>query len=105
MTISSVRVIGATNTRHAFLARIFNPLLARNAPEAGSYTLRDALGEISVAIDKLNGTDMGGRTLRINEAQARPGPGGGGGGGGGMRGPGGGGGGGGYGNRPPRPRY
>jgi RNA recognition motif-containing protein len=46
------------------------------------------------AIQTLNGKDMGGRPLRINEAQERQG-GGGGGGGGGGRGPRGGGGGGG----------
>jgi RNA recognition motif-containing protein len=46
------------------------------------------------AIQSLNGKDMGGRPLRINEAQERQG-GGGGGGGGGGRGPRGGGGGGG----------
>ena len=46
------------------------------------------------AIQSLNGKDMGGRPLRVNEAQERQG-GGGGGGGRGPRGPGGGGGGGG----------
>ena len=46
------------------------------------------------AIQSLNGKDMGGRPLRVNEAQDRQG-GGGGGGGRGPRGPGGGGGGGG----------
>ena len=47
------------------------------------------------AIQSLNGKDMGGRPLRVNEAQERQGGGGGGGGGRGPRGPGGGGGGGG----------
>src|SRR5918998_4069669 len=47
------------------------------------------------AIQSLNGKDMGGRPLRVNEAQERQGGGGGGGGRGGPRGPGGGGGGGG----------
>jgi len=47
------------------------------------------------AIQSLNGMDMGGRPLRINEAQERQGGGGGGGGGRGPRGGGGGGGGGG----------
>jgi RNA recognition motif-containing protein len=51
------------------------------------------------AIQSLNGQDMGGRPLRINEAQERQG---GGGGGGGGRGPRGGGGGGGGGGRPNR---
>ena len=50
------------------------------------------------AIQSLNGKDMGGRPLRVNEAQERQG-GGGGGGGGGGRGPRGGGGGGGGGGR------
>ena len=49
------------------------------------------------AIQNLNGKDMGGRPLRVNEAQERPR--GGGGGGGGDRGPRGGGGGGGGGGR------
>lgn len=46
------------------------------------------------AIQSLNGKEMGGRPLRVNEAQERQGGGGGGGGGRGPRGPGGGGGGG-----------
>jgi RNA recognition motif-containing protein len=45
------------------------------------------------AIQALNGYSMGGRPLRVNEAQDRPRGGGGGGGGGGYRGGGGGGGG------------
>jgi cold-inducible RNA-binding protein len=54
------------------------------------------------AIRALNGRDMGGRPLRVNEAREREGGGGGGGGGGMRRGPGGGGGGprGGGGGRP-----
>jgi RNA recognition motif-containing protein len=50
--------------------------------------------DASRAIQNLNGYSMGGRALRVNEAQDRP-RGGGGGGGGGRRGGGGGGGGGG----------
>ena len=42
------------------------------------------------AINEANGRDMGGRPLRVNEAQQRGGPRGGGGGGGGPRGGGGG---------------
>jgi RNA recognition motif-containing protein len=49
------------------------------------------------AIARLNGHDMGGRQLRVNEAREREGGGGGGGGGRGRGGYGGGGGGGGYG--------
>ncbi len=48
------------------------------------------------AIQNLNGKELGGRPLRVNEAQDKPRTGGGGGGGGGYRGGGGGGGGGGY---------
>ena len=47
------------------------------------------------AMQALNGHDMGGRPLKVNEAQDKPRGGGGGGGGGGYRGGGGGGGGGG----------
>ncbi|MGA0098148.1 MAG: RNA recognition motif domain-containing protein [Steroidobacteraceae bacterium] len=56
-------------------------------------------GDAAKAIEALNGHSMGGRQLRVNEAQDRPRMGGGGGrpgGGGGYRGGGGGGGGGGY---------
>lgn len=51
VTISSVRVIGANNTRRAFLDRIFAPLLSanRDAP----YTLTEALQEVGTAADKL----------------------------------------------------
>jgi cold-inducible RNA-binding protein len=49
------------------------------------------------AIQAVNGQDMGGRSLRVNEAQDKPRSGGGGGGGGGRPGGGGGGGRGGYG--------
>jgi cold-inducible RNA-binding protein len=56
--------------------------------------------DAQTAIAQMNGFNMGGRPLRVNEAQERPRgprPGGGGGGGGGYGGPRGGGGGGGYG--------
>ena len=48
--------------------------------------------EAQSAIEQLDGTDLDGRTLRVNEAQERKPRGGGGGGGGGRRGGGGGGG-------------
>ena len=51
--------------------------------------------DASRAIQNLNGTNLGGRSLKVNEAQDKPRTGGGGGGGGGYRGGGGGGGGGG----------
>ena len=65
-----------------------------------AFVEMDASGAAD-AIRALDGSDMGGRSLRVNEAQERSGGGGGGGGGGGFRGPrrdggGGGGGGGGY---------
>lgn len=41
--------------------------------------------DASRAIQNLNGKDLGGRALRVNEAQDKPRSGGGGGGGGGMR--------------------
>lgn len=44
-----------------------------------------ARADASRAIQSLNGKDMGGRPLRVNEAQERTGGGGGGGGGGGNR--------------------
>ena len=50
-------------------------------------------GDAQRAIQSLNGQNMGGRPLRVNEAREREGGGGGGGGGGMRRGPGGGGGG------------
>jgi RNA recognition motif-containing protein len=56
-------------------------------------------GDAAAAIQEMNGAELDGRTLRVNEAEERrPRPGGGGGGGFGGRG-GGGGGGGGFGNR------
>jgi len=58
VTISSIRVIGATNTRHSFLERIFHPSLARNRPEASPYSLREALSDIGIAVDKLNRFDI-----------------------------------------------
>lgn len=58
VTISSVRIIGATNTRHSFLERIFQPVLAINQPEAGPTTLLDALNEIGIAVDKLARLDI-----------------------------------------------
>lgn len=53
MTISSVRVLGAVNTRRGFLEQIFHPVLAHNRKEA-TYTLQEALDGIGGAVDKLN---------------------------------------------------
>lgn len=54
ITISSVRVLNANHTRHAFLERIFNPILSHNRTDAEPYTLREALAEVGTAVDKLN---------------------------------------------------
>lgn len=58
VTISSVRVLHATHTRHAFLERIVNPLLSENRDNGSYYTLREALKEIGGAVDKLNRLDI-----------------------------------------------
>ena len=58
ITISSVRVLHAYNTRHDFLARIFNPILSQNRKDGGVYTLREALEAIGGAVDKLNRLDI-----------------------------------------------
>lgn len=57
-TISSVRVLGARNTRPAFLKRILDPLLSANQDRP--YTLSEALRETQYAVDKLykHGTSL-----------------------------------------------
>ncbi|KAK5740689.1 hypothetical protein LTR17_004494 [Elasticomyces elasticus] len=57
VTISSVRVLGASHTRHSFLERLFHPVLSHNR-EQGSYTLQEALQELGGAVDKLNRLDI-----------------------------------------------
>ncbi|KAK5128546.1 hypothetical protein LTR85_003217 [Meristemomyces frigidus] len=56
VTISSVRVLNATHTRHGFLERIFHPILSHN--RQGPYTLQEALQEIGGAVEKLNRLDI-----------------------------------------------
>lgn len=58
VTISSVRVLHATHTRHGFLERIVNPLLSENRENGQYYTLREALAEVNGAVDKLNRLDI-----------------------------------------------
>ncbi|KXT18060.1 hypothetical protein AC579_4553 [Pseudocercospora musae] len=58
VTISSIRLLHAEHTRHAFLERIFNPLLTRNRKNEAYYTLREALTAISKAVDQLNRLDI-----------------------------------------------
>ncbi|KAK0508796.1 hypothetical protein JMJ35_009072 [Cladonia borealis] len=55
-TISSIRVIGAPNTRKSFLERIFNPILSVNHDRP--YTLAEAIREVSIGADKLNRLDI-----------------------------------------------
>ncbi|KAK5137496.1 hypothetical protein LTR08_008474 [Meristemomyces frigidus] len=57
ITISSVRVLHATHTRHGFLERIFHPIISHNRQQ-GSYTLHEALHEIGGAVEKLNRLDI-----------------------------------------------
>ena len=58
MTISSIRVLHATHTRHGFLEQIFHPILSHNRPDQPTYTLQEALSEIGGAVDKLNRLDI-----------------------------------------------
>lgn len=58
VTISSVRVLHATNTRHGFLERIFDPVLSHNRENKSYYTLREALTEVSKSVDKLSRLDI-----------------------------------------------
>ncbi|KAL8799647.1 MAG: hypothetical protein Q9200_007485 [Gallowayella weberi] len=55
-TISSVRVLGAHNTRSSFLKRIVDPLLSANRDRP--YTLSEALRETQYAVDKLYQHDI-----------------------------------------------
>ncbi|KAL8671602.1 MAG: hypothetical protein Q9168_003908 [Polycauliona sp. 1 TL-2023] len=50
-TISSVRILGARNTRPSFLKRLVDPLLSANQDRP--YTLSEALRETQYAVDKL----------------------------------------------------
>ncbi|KAF2457860.1 surface antigen-domain-containing protein [Lineolata rhizophorae] len=56
VTISSIRVLHANNTRRTFLERIFEPLLGANKDRP--YTLEGALKDVSAATDKLNKFDI-----------------------------------------------
>ena len=58
VTISSIRVLHATHTRHDFLERIFSPILSHNRQNRSYYTLREAIAEIGTAVDKLNKLDI-----------------------------------------------
>ncbi|KAI9775173.1 MAG: hypothetical protein M1835_005916 [Candelina submexicana] len=52
VTISSITVLNANNTRKGFLDRIFKPLLSVNHDRP--YTLEEALKEVSISADKLH---------------------------------------------------
>ena len=51
-TISSIRVLGATNTRNGFLRRIFDPII-KKANENDS-NLYDVLSDVSNGVNKLH---------------------------------------------------
>jgi RNA recognition motif-containing protein len=83
--------------QHGTVEKVSLPTDRETGRPRGFGFVEMSQADASRAIQNLNGHDMGGRPLRVNEAQDKPrtGGGGGGGGGGGYRGNGGGGGGGG----------
>ena len=54
-------------------------------PRGFAFVTMDSNEAMNIAIEAINGTEVGGRNLKVNEAQAREERGGGGGGGGGRR--------------------
>ncbi|KAK5108355.1 hypothetical protein LTR62_008385 [Meristemomyces frigidus] len=72
LTLSSIRILGAPTTRHAFLSSIFDPLLSHNRPSQEPYTLQSALSELDNAIDRLNRLDIFHRPIStyIDKAEA-----------------------------------
>ena len=54
-------------------------------PRGFAFVTMDSKDAMNAAMGAINGTDVGGRTVKVNEAQAREERGGGGGGGGGRR--------------------
>ena len=52
VTVSSVRVLQATNTRRGFLERVFKPLLRLHQDEP--YTMDECLRDIAAVTAKLN---------------------------------------------------
>ncbi len=81
--------------QHGTVEKVSLPTDRETGRPRGFGFVEMSQADASRAIQNLNGHDMGGRPLRVNEAQDKPRTGGGGGGGGGYRGDGGGGGGGG----------
>lgn len=57
MTISSVRILGANNTRRGFLERLVRPILSQHRQDP-TYNLQEAIAEIGGAVDKLNRLDI-----------------------------------------------
>lgn len=51
-TISSIRILNATNTRRSFLDRIFNPIISANQDRP--LTLAEAIQEVSIGAGKLH---------------------------------------------------
>jgi RNA recognition motif-containing protein len=85
--------------QHGTVEKVSLPTDRETGRPRGFGFVEMSQADASRAIQNLNGHDMGGRPLRVNEAQDKPRTGGGGGGGGGYRGGNGGGGGGGGGGR------
>ena len=81
--------------QHGTVEKVSLPTDRETGRPRGFGFVEMSQADASRAIQNLNSHDMGGRPLRVNEAQDKPRTGGGGGGGGGYRGNGGGGGGGG----------
>ncbi|KAL9130338.1 MAG: hypothetical protein Q9217_001440 [Psora testacea] len=69
-TISSIHVLGASNTRPVFLKRIFNPLLSANKNHP--YTLSGAISEVSHEINKLHKFDIYYQPIPLSIARPDP---------------------------------
>src|ERR1700678_53060 len=72
--------------QHGTVEKVFMPTDRETGRPRGFGFVEMSQADASRAIQNLNGQDMGGRPVRVNEAQDKPRTGGGGGGGGGYRG-------------------
>ena len=73
-------------TEHGSVTDVHMPVDRESGqPRGFAFVTMSSKGEMNTAMEALNGKDVGGRTLKVNEAQAREERGGGGGGGGGRR--------------------
>src|SRR5471030_3448996 len=82
--------IRALFSQHGTVESVSLPTYRETGRPRGFGFVEMSQSDASRAIQNLNGKDMGGRALRVNEAQDKPRTGGGGGGGGGRSGGGGG---------------